>query len=85
MAAFFFKFAEYSGRNMEVRGDISSMLNADKVSEYAKTPIEWAVGAGLISGSEKIDANGNKVYDLNPLGNTTRAQVASILMKFCAE
>ena len=65
-----------------VRGEISSMVNADKVSGYAKEPVEWAVGAGLISGSE-VTVNGNKVKDLNPRGNTTRAQVATILMRFC--
>ena len=58
------------------------MLNADKVSGYAKEPVEWAVGAGLISGSE-VTVNGNKVKDLNPKGYTTRAQVATILMRFC--
>ena len=58
------------------------MLNADKVSGYAKEPVEWAVGEGLISGSE-VTVNGNKMKDLNPRGNTTRAQVATILMRFC--
>ena len=61
------------------------MLNADKVNSYAKEPVEWAVGTGLISGSEVTDANGNTVKDLNPKGNTTRAQVATILMRFCEE
>ena len=83
MAAFFYRYAEYKGLDVTVRGDLSAMINADKVSTYAKEPVEWAVGAGLISGSETTDANGNKVYDLNPRGNTTRAQVATILKRFC--
>jgi hypothetical protein len=83
MAAFFYRYAEYKGLDVTVRGDLSAMINADKVSAYAKEPVEWAVGAGLISGSETTDANGNKVYDLNPRGNTTRAQVATILKRFC--
>ena len=84
MAAFFFRFAQYAEMDVEVRGDISGMLNADKVSSYAKESVEWAVGAGLISGSE-ITVDGNKIKDLNPKGNTTRAQVATILMRFCGE
>ena len=84
MAAFFFRYAQFAGMDTTVKGDISSMLNADKVSEYAKEPVEWAVGAGLISGSETT-VDGNIVKDLNPKGNTTRAQVATILMRFCGE
>ena len=84
MASFFFRFAQYAEMDVEVRGDISGMLNADKVSGYAKESVEWAVGAGLISGSE-ITVDGNKIKDLNPKGNTTRAQVATILMRFCGE
>lgn len=84
MAAFFFRYADYAGLDTVVRGDISSMLNADKVSSYAKEPIEWAVGTGLISGSD-VTVNGIKKKDLNPKGNTTRAQVATILMRFCEE
>ena len=82
MAAFFFRYADVMGMDTTARGDISAMVNADKVSGYAKEPVEWAVGAGLISGSE-VTVNGNKVKDLNPRGNTTRAQVATILMRFC--
>ena len=81
MAAFFFRYAGYAGLDTETRGDISSMVGADQVSGYAKDPVEWAVGVGLISGSE-VTVNGNKVKDLNPRGNTTRAQVATILMRF---
>ena len=40
MAAFFFRFAQYAEMDVEVRGDISGMLNADKVSGYAKESVE---------------------------------------------
>ena len=82
MAAFFYRYAGFDGLDTTVRGDISEMLNADKVSTYGKDAVEWAVGTGLISGSEKT-IDGIKVKDLNPGGNTTRAQVATILMRFC--
>ena len=58
------------------------MLNADKVSEYAQNAVAWAVGSGLISGSTK-EIDGVKVSDLNPKGNTTRAQLSAILQRFC--
>ena len=60
------------------------MVNADKVSGYAEAAMAWAVGEGLISGSD-VTVGGVAAKDLNPRGNTTRAQVATILMRFCAE
>lgn len=83
MAAFFYRFAEVMGYDIDAAVDYSEMLNADKVSEYAKDAVSWAVGSGLISGSEVTDDHGNKVKDLNPRGNTTRAQLSAILQRFC--
>ena len=86
MAAFFFRFADFADLDTKVRGDISSMINADEVSGYAKDAVEWAVGSGLISGSlVGTDENGAEIRDLNPKGATTRAQLATILQRFCEE
>ena len=83
MATFFFRFAETMGYDVTDSADFSAMLNADKVSDYAVEAMSWAVGAGLISGSETKDEAGNVVYDLNPRGNTTRVQLSAILQRFC--
>ena len=83
MAAFFFRFADVMGYDRTDSADYSAMLNADKVSGYAVDAVKWAVGSGLISGSETKDDAGNVVYDLNPRGNTTRAQLSAILQRFC--
>ena len=83
MATFFFRFAEVMGYDVTESADFSSMLNAEKVSDYAIFAVEWAVGSGLISGSETKDDLGNVVYDLNPKGSTTRAQLSAILQRFC--
>jgi hypothetical protein len=48
--------------------------DADQVSGYADDAMNWAVGAGLINGM----GNGQ----LNPTGNASRAQVATILQRF---
>ena len=45
-----------------------------KVSPWASDAMTWAVGSGLLSG----DTGGN----LNPSGNATRAEVATILERF---
>ena len=83
LATFFYRYAEVMGYDTTDRGDYSALLNADKVDEYAMEAMEWAVGAGLVSGSKIKDTDGNVVYDLNPQGNTTRAQLAAILQRFC--
>ena len=83
LASFFYRFAEYKGYDISESADISTMLNADKVSGYALTYVKWAVGAGIISGSETTGANGAVAYDLKPQATATRAQLAAILQRFC--
>ncbi|MBR6825021.1 MAG: 5'-nucleotidase C-terminal domain-containing protein, partial [Oscillospiraceae bacterium] len=51
-------------------GDLSTFPDADKVSGYARDAFAWAIGEGVINGS-----NGK----LNPQGNATRAQFAKII------
>lgn len=83
LAAMFYRYAECMGYSTEERADLSTLVNADKVSDYTRESVEWAVGAGLISGSRGMDQNGNIIYDLKPLDTATRAQLATILQKFC--
>lgn len=83
MAAFIFRYTDMMGYDTSIREDYSYMLNADKVGSYAKEAMSWAVGMGLISGSEFVYPSGMIVPDLKPTDNTTRAQVAAILQRFC--
>ena len=84
LATFFFRYAELRGDDTSIRGDISQMLNANQVGSYAKDAVEWAVGVGLIAGSDVKDANGNPAKDLAPKNTATRAQLATILQRFSA-
>ena len=43
----------------------------------------WAVETGLIKGSEVEGADGTIVLDLNPTGTATRAQIATMIQRFC--
>ena len=47
------------------------------VSSYAKKAVSWAVAEGIIGGN-KI----NGVTCIDPKGNATRVQVATIMMRF---
>ena len=49
------------------------------VSGYAKAPMAWAVGAGMIGGTTRPGTD--KLY-LDPQGNATRAQAAKILVEW---
>ena len=57
---------------------IGSFPDASSVSNWAYAAMSWAVGNGLISGSES-----NGVSYLMPKSSATRAQVSAIMMRFC--
>lgn len=82
LAMMLFNYAGIKGYDTAVRKDYSSLQGAKEVASYAVDAMQWAYGTELISGSKTI-VNGTAVYHLNPVGNATRAQMASILMKFC--
>lgn len=59
----------------EAKGDLSKFTDADAVSGWARTAMEWAVANGIVTG-----VGGGR---LAPQGTATRAQVAAMLMRFC--
>ena len=79
LAAFFYRFAQYeSGGEIPAAGDnLAAFTDAGSISAYATDAVNWAVGEGLISGV------GNST--LAPQNSATRAQVATILMRYTAE
>ena len=74
MAAILYRYANWKKIKTEKRGDLSVFPDASQVSTgWALEPVQWAVGEGLINGSDG---------KLLPQGPATRAQVATILMRF---
>ena len=73
MAAILFRYAQKKGIDTSKRGELSNFPDANKISAYAKEAVCWAVGEGIINGSDG---------KLLPQGNATRAQVATILMRY---
>lgn len=67
-------------RHADVSGaaDLSVFPDGGRASGYAKAELAWAVDAGLINGVRR----GGTSY-LEPQGSATRAQTATILMRFC--
>ena len=77
LATILFRYAKTLGRNTEARADFAVFKDGSKVSSWAKEAMQWAVAEGIIAGSK----DGGKLY-LDPQGEGTRAQVATLLMRF---
>lgn len=73
LATILYRYAKQKGYDVSKSTALTGFSDADKVSGYASEAMQWAVAEGLLQGS-----NGK----LNPQGSATRAQVATILMRF---
>ena len=70
-----YRYAQYKGYDVSV-GENTNILSCDdsfSISEYAYPALQWACGAGIISGDDG---------SLLPQNNATRSQVAVILRRF---
>jgi hypothetical protein len=75
MAVFLYRYADLKGYDISQRADLSAFTDSDKVQSWAQDAMSWAVATGLVNGV------GDDILD--PNGLATRAQVATILMRFC--
>ena len=71
------RYTAYLGINTNDRADLSVFADGDSVPAWAKEAMSWAVSVGIISGTRI----GNHLL-LDPFGRATRAQVASIQMRY---
>lgn len=74
LAAMLYRYAKMKGYDVSASASLSGYTDASSVSGWATDAMRWAVSAGLI--------NGRTATTLAPQGNATRAEVASILMRF---
>ena len=77
LATMLYRYAQYKGYDVSVgeNTNILSYSDVSSVSEYATEAMQWACGAGIIGGKDGL---------LDPAGNATRAEVATMLMRFVA-
>ncbi|WP_191399304.1 S-layer homology domain-containing protein [Flavonifractor sp. An306] len=78
LAVMLYRFAQKQGYDVSVgeNTNILSYTDAAQVSEWAIPALQWACGGGLITGT----GDGST---LTPQGDTTRAEAAVLLMRFC--
>ena len=75
MAAILYRYASYKGYDVTASTDLSAYTDADDISVWAQTAMNWANAQELITGVTSTT--------LEPAGSATRAQAAAILMRFC--
>ena len=74
LAAIFYRYVDYKGYDLTVKGNLDKFKDADEITDYAKAAMLWAVGSGLVKGK-----SGNL---LDPQGTATRAEIAAMLHRF---
>ena len=74
MAKMFMGYSQYKKYDTSRTANLSSYTDNSKLSSWAVSPMSWAVAEGLITGVGT---------ELQPKGSATRAQVATILKRFC--
>lgn len=73
-AQMLYNYAKYKGYDLSAEGDLSTFPDANSIADWAETAMSWANGNQLI--------NGHDDGTIDAAGIGTRAQAASILMKF---
>ena len=82
MVTILWRYAQYKGCDVSVSEDTDILSYGDvaEVAEYAIPAMQWACSSGMVEG--KQDGNGLR---LDPRGSTTRAQTATMMMRFCTQ
>ncbi len=82
LAVMFYKYAALNGYDLAANaGEINKYADGNKVSDYAKSALDWAITQGIMSGKGNKGAD-ISTYRLDPKGTATRAECASMIMKF---
>ena len=74
--AMIYRYAKFVGYDVELlKNEISRFADFSEISDYAVTPMEWAVHNGIIIGKD-----GNKV--ISSKADITRAECAAVMERF---
>lgn len=74
LATILYRYAKYKGYDVSASDDLSAFVDADQTGDWAVDAVKWAVGSGLLNGKD-----GGR---LDPQGIASRAEVATMLMRF---
>lgn len=74
MALILQRFAAWRGEDVSQTASLSGYTDRGMVGDYAETAVAWACAKGILQGMTETT--------LEPLGNATRAQVATVLTRY---
>lgn len=77
MAAILFRYNAYKGNTSSNRADLSCYSDAGEIGSYAVEAMSWANAQGLIQGTD--------IVTMSPKKEITRAEAATVFMRFCGE
>lgn len=75
MAVMMYRYANYCKLDTSARASLNQFKDASYVNSFAREAMQWAVAEGIITGKD----NGTK---LDPQGNASRAECATIISRF---
>ena len=73
IATMFFRYFKVKGVTLDATSNFDGYSDADKIHNWAKEAMSWAVGAGFIEGKSETT--------LVPRANSTRAELAMLLYR----
>ena len=74
IATIMYRYAKLKGMDAVTLEENLHFADANEISEYAVSAMNWAVGTGLMKGKSTTT--------INPKDNATRAEIAAILQRF---
>ena len=74
LAAILYRYEQRKGDDIGAHGDLSTYTDGAKTALWAADAVRWAVGNGIITGTS--------ASTVDPQGTATRAQVATMLMRY---
>ena len=77
LATILYRYMQYLGLDVSARSSLSRFSDGGETSTWAAEAMQWAVGAGIITGR----TNGDGTVVLDPLGSASRAEVATMLQR----
>ncbi len=82
LALMLYKYARMNGYDLTANaGEINKYADGNKVSNYAKTAMDWAITKGVMSG-KGTKGEDISTFKLDPTGTATRAECAAMLKNF---
>ena len=75
VAVMLYRMAAYLGMDTSTQASLAGFSDKSAASSWAEKALSWAVGTGILQGAEG---------QLMPQGTATRAEIATILMRFDA-